>query len=56
MVLPGFSPTLAKFFLFRILLITEDLPTLDFPAKAISGKRLPGKSFGEAADIKNSTL
>ena len=56
MVLPGFSPTRAKFFLFKIRLITEDFPTLDLPAKAISGKRELGKSLGAAADIKNSTL
>ena len=35
---------------------TINLPTLDLPAKAISGIRFLGKSLGEAAEIKNSTL
>ena len=47
-----------KPFIFRCSnrLITEDLPTLDLPAKAISGKRFLGKSLGDAAEIKNSTF
>ena len=56
MVLPGFSPTLAKFFRCRTLFITEDFPTLDFPAKAISGSLAFGKSLADAAEIKKSTL
>ena len=56
MVLPGFSPTLAKFLRFKMRLITEDLPTLDLPAKAISGIFFFGKSLGDAAEIKNSTF
>ena len=51
MVLPGFSPTRAKFFRCSSRLITEDLPTLDLPANAISGRRFLGKSFGDAAEI-----
>ena len=50
------APTLAKFFLCKIRLITDDFPTLDFPANAISGSLFPGKSFVDAAEIKNSTL
>ena len=33
--------------------MTEDLPTLDLPAKAISGRRAFGKSLGAAAEIRN---
>ena len=53
MVLPGFSPTRAKFLRCSSRLMTEDFPTLDLPAKAISGRRVLGKSLGEAAEIKN---
>jgi len=35
-VLPGVELVLAIAFLFRIVFIKEDLPTLDLPAKAIS--------------------
>ena len=49
MVFPGFSPTRAKFFRFKMRLITEDFPTLDLPAKAISGRRSLGKPEVDAA-------
>ena len=51
-VLPGAEPTRAKFFRFSMRLMTEDLPTLDRPAKAICGSRSRGKSVvvGGGAD------
>ena len=35
---PGFELVLTRFFRFTRVLINEDLPTLDLPAKAISGR------------------
>ena len=37
MVLPGLDEVFARFFLLQIVLINEDLPTLDLPIKAYSG-------------------
>ncbi len=56
MVYPGDCPTRAKFFLFNNLLITEDLPTFDFPENTIVGRLPYIKSLGEAADFINSAL
>ena len=43
-VLPGASPTRAKFFRSRSLLMTEDLPTFDLPANTICGRPSCGQS------------
>ena len=48
-VLPGASPTRAKFFRSRSLLMTEDLPTLDLPAKAICGRPIL-RAVGDGGD------
>ena len=53
LVLPGSLLVLASFFLLIIVLIKEDLPTLDFPTKTISGNPFVGYCFGETADISN---
>ena len=55
-VLPGAAPTRAKFFRFRSRLITEDLPTLERPAKATWASRSRGKSDALAAERTNSAF
>src|SRR5512143_185613 len=53
-VLPGWELILARFFRFTRVLISEDLPTLDFPAMATSGRFPGGYSEGLAALLTNS--
>ena len=55
-VLPGAEPTRARFFRFKMRLMTEDLPTLDRPAKAICGSRSRGQSDILAAERMNSAF
>ena len=54
-VLPGVELVLANFFLFTRVLMREDLPTLDLPAKAISGLSDTGYWLSLKALIINST-
>ena len=54
-VLPGVELVLANFFLFTRVLMREDLPTLDLPAKAISGLSDSGYWLSLKALIRNST-
>jgi hypothetical protein len=55
-VFPGDAPTLAKFLRLRILFITDDFPTLDFPANMICGRSVSRKPSGFAADFINSAI
>ena len=56
MVLPGASPTRAKFLRFSTQFITDDLPTLDLPANTTEGSLSRIKPSGAAADLMNSAL
>ena len=51
--MPGSLLVLANFFLFIIVLIKLDFPTLDFPTKTISGKLFLGYCLGLTAEISN---
>jgi hypothetical protein len=53
-VRPGVRLVFTSRFRFRIVLIKEDFPTLDRPAKAISGNIAGGYCEGLAALVTNS--
>src|SRR5699024_5527406 len=55
-VFPGFDDVWAKFFRLIILLINEDLPTFDRPAKANSGRRSLGYCFCDTALMSSSAF
>jgi hypothetical protein len=52
-VLPGVLLTFTSPFRPTKELISEDFPTLDRPANAISGNEDIGNCFGSAAEIRN---
>ena len=55
-VLPGTELTLARFFLLNSLFSRELLPTLDLPAKVISGLSDGGSCCEIPNDLSNSAL
>ena len=52
-VQPGVLLVRARFFFRVMVLMREDLPTLDLPAKAISGRFPSGYCEGSVADLMN---
>ena len=50
-VFPGVELVFARLFLFEILLINEDLPTLDLPQRISWGKSDFGKSSSSNTDF-----
>jgi len=53
-VQPGVLLVLARFFFRAMVLMREDFPTLDLPAKATSGSFPSGYWEGRVADLTNS--
>jgi hypothetical protein len=53
-VQPGVLLVRARFFFRVMVLMSEDFPTLDLPAKAISGRMPSGYWEGRVADLTNS--
>src|SRR5690625_1390448 len=56
LVLPGLPLVLAKPLLFTKVFISDDLPTLDLPAKAISGSLSSGYCSGFTATLCKSAF
>ena len=55
-VFPGWAEVLARDFLFITALMREDFPTLDFPAKAISGLPVSGSLLVIPQTISSETF